>query len=60
MPLLIAARQQARGEFMRNASLSPEDPGLEKAISHAEEVAKILRENIVQGENQGNNKYSEF
>lgn len=56
--MLHAAQTQARGAFRENASLSPEDPLAAKAIIHAKEVAAILRENIVQGKNVGDNKYS--
>jgi len=56
-PLLTAARQQARTGFLANASLRSEDPALAPAIAHAEEVAKILVENIVQGKLEGGNKY---
>lgn len=57
-PLLHAARDQMRSGFRKNASLLPEDPAVAAAIKHAEEVAKILTENIVQGEHVGNDKYS--
>jgi hypothetical protein len=40
--------------------MSPEDPLVAKAILHAEEVATILRQNIVQGKHIGDDKYSEF
>jgi complex III assembly factor LYRM7 len=56
--LLHAAQAQARGAFRENASLAPEDPLAVKAITHAKEVSAILRENIVQGKNVGDNKYS--
>ncbi|OBT73400.1 hypothetical protein VF21_08087 [Pseudogymnoascus sp. 05NY08] len=55
--LLHAAQAQARGAFRENASLAPEDPLAVKAITHAKEVSAILRENIVQGKNVGDNKY---
>lgn len=58
--LLHAARLQARDAFRSRASLPSDDPAITSAIEHAESVAKILRENIVQGEHVGNNKYSEF
>ena len=59
LPLLKAARQEARNGFLAQASLRPEDPALGLAIAHAEQVSKILVENIVQGKNQGGDKYSE-
>lgn len=61
-PLLTAARHQARASFAANASLLAEDPALAPAIAHALEVARILRENVVQGrKTEGqDDKYSEF
>ena len=35
------------------------DTETEKAVAHAEEVAKILLENVVQGKHEGDDKYSE-
>jgi len=60
LPLLTAARAEARNNFRKNASLRPEDPAVAPAIAHAEEVAKILKENIVQGKHEGDDMYSEF
>ena len=48
-PLLHAARSEARNNFRKNASLQSNDPALAAAIKHAEEVAQILRQNVVQG-----------
>jgi hypothetical protein len=36
----------------------PSDPSLAPAIAHAEEVAKILRENVVQGKKGEDDRYS--
>jgi complex III assembly factor LYRM7 len=58
--LLHAAQKQAREAFRSNASLAPEGPSAVAAIEHAEGVAKILRENIVQGKHVGDHKYSRF
>ncbi|KAJ4313444.1 Mitochondrial zinc maintenance protein 1, mitochondrial [Fusarium piperis] len=44
---LSAAQFQIRNEFRRKASINPS--GASAAIQHAEEVAKVLRENVVQG-----------
>lgn len=60
MPLLTAARKEARSGFQKNAALSLEDPALAPAIAHAEEVAKILKENVVQGKLDGDDRYSEY
>ncbi|CZR63702.1 probable Mitochondrial zinc maintenance protein 1, mitochondrial [Phialocephala subalpina] len=57
IPLLHAARQEARSNFRKNASLSIDDPALGTAIAHAEEVAKFLAENVVQGKHEGDNMY---
>ncbi|RQM07142.1 hypothetical protein DH86_00003509, partial [Scytalidium sp. 3C] len=57
LPVLQAAREEARKAFGKNAGMLPDDPALAPAIAHAEEVAKILRENVVQGQNQGDNMY---
>ncbi len=48
--MLSAARYTARSNFNTNRSLSAGSPEAEAARTHAEEVALILRKNIVQGE----------
>ncbi|KAF2658007.1 mitochondrial zinc maintenance protein 1, mitochondrial [Lophiostoma macrostomum CBS 122681] len=48
--MLSAARQQARQNFEANRALSSGSEELSKQLSHAEEVAKFLRENVVQGQ----------
>jgi len=57
LPLLHAARQEVRNAFRKNASLLPEDAALAPAIAHAEDVSKILKENIVQGKKEKDDKY---
>lgn len=60
--MLHAARFEARNAFRKNATLQQGDPALGPAIAHAEEVAKILRENVVQGkrvDKEGEGRYSE-
>ncbi|KAJ9668083.1 Mitochondrial zinc maintenance protein 1, mitochondrial [Coniosporium apollinis] len=47
---LMSARHAARDGFEQNRSLSPSSSDASNAVSHAEEVAKILRENVVQGQ----------
>ncbi|KAF2198940.1 mitochondrial zinc maintenance protein 1, mitochondrial [Delitschia confertaspora ATCC 74209] len=49
LPTLSAARSQVRSQFESNRSLESGSEELSKQISHAEEVAKFLRENVVQG-----------
>lgn len=48
-PLLKAARSEARNNFRSNASLSAGSPEALAAVKHAEEVAQILKQNVVQG-----------
>ncbi|KAH0430842.1 putative mitochondrial protein fmp16 [Colletotrichum kahawae] len=47
--VLTAAKQQIRQGFRDQASLAPSDASLRQAIEKAEDIAKILRQNIVQG-----------
>ncbi|KAH7358677.1 hypothetical protein B0T11DRAFT_284960 [Plectosphaerella cucumerina] len=54
---LLAAKQQIRQSFQANAALAPTDPNTQPAIDHAFEVAKFLRENVVQGTRQEDDKY---
>ncbi|KAI5924615.1 hypothetical protein F4810DRAFT_664404 [Camillea tinctor] len=51
--VLTAARISIRDGFRANASLTPSDPNLPGAIKHAQEVASILRQNVVQGKMEG-------
>ncbi|KAI0010766.1 hypothetical protein F4779DRAFT_616202 [Xylariaceae sp. FL0662B] len=51
--VFLAARSSIRDGFRANASLDPTDPVVPGAIKHAEEVASILRQNIVQGKMEG-------
>ncbi len=60
LPVLNAARQEARNAFRKNASLREGDPKLALAIAHAEDVSRILKENIVQGIKTDDERYSEF
>jgi complex III assembly factor LYRM7 len=47
---LIAARHEARKNFENNRGLTPDSEEYSKQVTHAEEVAKFLRENVVQGQ----------
>ena len=59
--LFAAAQMQARTAFKSNAGLDPNDSLAKKAVIHAEEVAAILRQNIVQGKKEeGSERYSEY
>ncbi|KAA6412411.1 MAG: mitochondrial zinc maintenance mitochondrial [Lasallia pustulata] len=48
--LLNAARREARKKFDTNRSLSSSSHEAAAGIMHAEDVARILRQNVVQGE----------
>lgn len=50
---LIASRHTARKAFEDSRGLSAGSKESADQISHAEEVAKFLRENVVQGESTG-------
>jgi hypothetical protein len=58
MNTLFAARAEARKNFESNRGLAAGSDERSKQIAHAEEVAKFLRENVVQGQaadTEGNN-----
>ena len=48
--MLSAARLEARKNFENNRGLATGSEEYNKQITHAEEVAKFLRENVVQGQ----------
>jgi complex III assembly factor LYRM7 len=58
MNTLFAARAEARKNFESNRDLAAGSEELSKQITHAEEVAKFLRENVVQGQAAGEDNYS--
>ncbi|KAI1343541.1 hypothetical protein F5Y15DRAFT_412325 [Xylariaceae sp. FL0016] len=53
--ILSAARSSIRDGFRANAALEPSSPQSQDAVKHAEEVASILRSNVVQGKKEGEN-----
>lgn len=57
--LLANARDQIRAGFRDKAGLSPSDPAVAPAVEHARQVAAMLRENVVQGRDLGDGRYSE-
>lgn len=59
-PILSAAQLQIRNEFRQKALADAADASA--AIKHAEEVAKVLRQNVVQGQRteEGKDTFSEF
>jgi len=50
MNTLFAARTEARNKFEANRNLRIGSEELQSSLVHAEEVAKFLRENVVQGQ----------
>ncbi|KAK3679440.1 Mitochondrial zinc maintenance protein 1, mitochondrial [Recurvomyces mirabilis] len=52
-----AAIQQAREGFIQNRKLESGSIEATQAIEHAQGVAQILRENVVQGASTGDDKY---
>lgn len=57
--MFAAAQLQARTQFQNNKGLEANSDLAQKAIVHAEEVADILKQNIVQGvKGQGEERYS--
>lgn len=56
--LLTNARDQIRAGFREKAALSPTDPAVAPAVQHAQQVAAMLRENVVQGRSDGDGRYS--
>jgi complex III assembly factor LYRM7 len=60
LPMLHASQAQARQGFEDKRSLESSSEEVVKAIEHAEGVAEILRQNIVQGrKGDGEHSYSE-
>ncbi|KAI9704050.1 MAG: Mitochondrial zinc maintenance protein 1, mitochondrial [Bogoriella megaspora] len=55
---LRAARQEARKGFEIGRSLAPGTEEHSHQVLYAEEVAKVLRENVVQGEFGNEGRYS--
>ncbi|PVI06136.1 mitochondrial zinc maintenance protein 1, mitochondrial [Periconia macrospinosa] len=49
IPTLFAARTKVRSQFEENRSLPTGSKEISDQITHAEEVAKFLKENVVQG-----------
>ena len=51
--MLSAARLEARKHFESNRGLATDSDEYTKQVTHAHEVAKFLRENVVQGQATG-------
>ncbi|KAI0487775.1 hypothetical protein F4859DRAFT_510344 [Xylaria cf. heliscus] len=51
--MLRAARSTIREGFRANAALEPTSPEFPAAVKHAEDIATILRQNVVQGMKDG-------
>ncbi|KAF8473473.1 hypothetical protein BDZ91DRAFT_845903 [Kalaharituber pfeilii] len=48
--LLSTARAESRLQFANSRSLPPDSPETTHRIQHAQDVAKVLRENVIQGQ----------
>ena len=48
--ILSAARVEARSQFNKNRSLPADSDGAQQKVIEAQEVARILRQNVVQGQ----------
>ncbi|KFH42539.1 Mitochondrial zinc maintenance protein-like protein [Hapsidospora chrysogenum ATCC 11550] len=56
-PILSAAQSQIRNEFRQRSTLSDTE-SVQAAVQHAEEVARVLRENVVQGRRTDGDEHS--
>ncbi len=57
--VLTSALATARSKYDSSRSLPPNSSEAKAAIAHAEEVAGILRRNVVQGRRDGEDKFRE-
>ncbi|OJD39795.1 mitochondrial zinc maintenance protein [Diplodia corticola] len=55
--ILSASRMKARDDFDANRGLDANGEDAEKAVTYANEVAKVLRENVVQGRAGDHGRY---
>ncbi|GME63396.1 Mitochondrial zinc maintenance protein 1, mitochondrial [Neofusicoccum parvum] len=55
--ILSAARMKARDDFYASRTLDPSSEDAKKQVAHANEVAKILKENVVQGQVNDDGRY---
>lgn len=56
--LLNNARQSIRAGFREKAGLAPSDPAVAPAVQQAEQIAEMLRTNVVQGRDEGDGRFS--
>lgn len=56
-PVLSAAQSQIRNEFRQRSTLSDTE-SVQAAVQHADEVARVLRENVVQGQRADGDEHS--
>lgn len=57
-PILLAAQSQIRNGFVEKRSLDPLQSEATLAIEHAHAVAKVLRQNVVQGHKKDGEEHS--
>ncbi|KAI9652825.1 MAG: Mitochondrial zinc maintenance protein 1, mitochondrial [Alyxoria varia] len=51
--MLNGARMKARRSFEESRNLQSDSEAVQQGVKHAEDVAKILRQNVVQGTKAG-------
>ncbi|KAF2488023.1 hypothetical protein BDY17DRAFT_243217 [Neohortaea acidophila] len=56
-PTLTASRHYARDQFRKDGRLASGSTEAGQCVEHAQDVTKILRENVVQGKKKGDNTY---
>lgn len=58
--MLMASRKHVRHNFDENRNAAPGSVEAHEGVAHAQATAQILRENVVQGESAGDQKYSKL
>lgn len=56
--VLAEAKNRIRHEFRTAPKVSPTDPEFQKRMHYANDIATLLRANVVQGVPEGDNVYS--
>ena len=56
----MEAKNRIRQEFRNAPQANPTDPEFQKRIHYAQDIATLLRSNVVQGVPQGGNTFSKM
>lgn len=56
--MLVASRTEARNRFEANKGLDPQSKEYAQAMEEAQDVAMVLRQNVVQGASEEGDKFS--